>query len=172
MSLLLSVEEICELDRVTNRYIDFGLTLSLVVLGPHKYCWRLLRCTQDPWLCHHYRSSHRPYFIIGKISKEIRLIPDCTGFTARERQAMQKYVDDLSGCLGSSERIVQTPGTALRDTTPMAIQCSNEIGEVENAEYLMRLRSRKLHPSLPAYTSMHTSLFTGAHVHLITARLH
>ena len=39
---------------------------------------------------------------------------------------MQKYVDDLSGCLGSSERIVQTPGTALRDTIPVNLDALNE----------------------------------------------
>ena len=54
----------------------------------------------------------RPFFIVSKISKEIRTIKECSAFTARERQALQKYVDDLSGCIGSSERIVQTPGVS------------------------------------------------------------
>lgn len=40
------------------------------------------------------------------------MIKECPGFTARERQSLLKYVDDLSGCIGSSERIVQTPGRA------------------------------------------------------------
>lgn len=57
-------------------------------------------------------SLSRPYYIISKMSKEVRSIKEHAGlFTPRERQAMQKYVDDLSGCIGSSERIVQTPGT-------------------------------------------------------------
>ena len=59
-----------------------------------------------------HKTQHRPYFIVSKISKEIRLIKECSAFTARERQALQKYVDDISGCIGSSERIVQTPGAS------------------------------------------------------------
>ena len=54
---------------------------------------------------------------MSKISKEIRSIKEYAGlFTPRERQAMQKYVDDLSGCIGSSERIVQTPGIVQYST--------------------------------------------------------
>ena len=48
LSNLLPLEEICELDRVTNR----------------------------------------PYFIVNKISREIRSIKECPAFTARERQGM------------------------------------------------------------------------------------
>ena len=59
----------------------------------------------------------RPFYIVSKISREIRSIKEYAGlFTPRERQAMQKYVDDLSGCIGSSERIVQTPGTVQYST--------------------------------------------------------
>ena len=54
---------------------------------------------------------------MSKISREIRSIKEYAGlFTPRERQAMQKYVDDLSGCIGSSERIVQTPGIVQYST--------------------------------------------------------
>jgi ion channel-forming bestrophin family protein len=55
------------------------------------------------------RVTNRPYYILNKISKEIRLIPECPEFSSRERQMMQKYVDDLSRSLGAAERIVQTP---------------------------------------------------------------
>ena len=59
LSNLLPLEEICELDRVTNR----------------------------------------PYFIINKISREIRLIKDCPLFTSRERQGVFFVCVCLSVCV-------------------------------------------------------------------------
>jgi predicted membrane chloride channel (bestrophin family) len=35
------------------------------------------------------RVTNRPYFIISKISRELRLIKDCEGFTARERLGLE-----------------------------------------------------------------------------------
>lgn len=53
--------------------------------------------------------TNRPFYVINLLSKEIRLIPDSVSFTPRERQAMFKYVDDMSRSIGCCERIVQTP---------------------------------------------------------------
>ena len=63
------------------------------------------------------RVTNRPFYIISKISKEIRHIKDCIGFTPREKQSMMKYVDELCACIGSSERIVQTPGMIILQTS-------------------------------------------------------
>lgn len=52
---------------------------------------------------------NRPLYIISKISKEIAEIEEKNLFTNRERQLMQNYADELTNCLGSAERIVQTP---------------------------------------------------------------
>jgi putative membrane protein len=53
--------------------------------------------------------TNKPYFIACKLANEIANIEESLKFTARERQTMLKYVDDLSGCIGACERIVQTP---------------------------------------------------------------
>lgn len=53
--------------------------------------------------------KNRPLYIISKISKEITEIEEKQLFTNRERQLMQTYCDELCNCLGSAERIVQTP---------------------------------------------------------------
>ncbi len=55
------------------------------------------------------RVTNRPFFILNKISKEIRWIPESPSFTSRERLAMAKHIDDLSSTIGACERIVQTP---------------------------------------------------------------
>lgn len=55
------------------------------------------------------RVTNRPFFLINKIHREVRKIPETSEFTSRERQTMQKYVDDMSKTIGASERIVQTP---------------------------------------------------------------
>lgn len=55
------------------------------------------------------RVTNRPYFVINKISQELKLIPESLAFTSRERMTMLKYVDVLSSTIGACERIVQTP---------------------------------------------------------------
>ena len=55
------------------------------------------------------RVTNRPYFILNKLYKEIRGIPESVVFTSRERLALSKHIDDLSSCVGACERIVQTP---------------------------------------------------------------
>jgi hypothetical protein len=46
------------------------------------------------------RVTNRPYFIISRLSKEVRMIPESPGFTSRERSILMKYVDDLSSTIG------------------------------------------------------------------------
>jgi predicted membrane chloride channel (bestrophin family) len=55
------------------------------------------------------RVTNRPNFILTKMMKELSTIREVGFFTARERQSMMKHVDDLSTCIGSAERLVQTP---------------------------------------------------------------
>ena len=55
------------------------------------------------------RVNNRPFFVLNKLGKEIRGIPDSAVFTSRERLAMIKHVDDLCSYIGACERIVQTP---------------------------------------------------------------
>lgn len=54
------------------------------------------------------RVSNRPLYILGKLSREIRLIPESLpAFTARERQLLMVYVDSLTSAVGGAERLVK-----------------------------------------------------------------
>jgi predicted membrane chloride channel (bestrophin family) len=53
--------------------------------------------------------TNRPYFITNILAKEIRKIEDSPTFSSRERQVMQKFIENLTKSIGSCERIVQTP---------------------------------------------------------------
>lgn len=55
------------------------------------------------------RVTNKPYFVTCKLAQEIVAVSESQKFTARERQTMLKYADDLSGCIGACERLVQTP---------------------------------------------------------------
>lgn len=55
------------------------------------------------------RVTNKPYFVTCKLAQEIVAVAESQKFTARERQTLLKYADDLSGCIGACERLVQTP---------------------------------------------------------------
>jgi predicted membrane chloride channel (bestrophin family) len=54
-------------------------------------------------------SWNRPIFVVNSLARLVRSIPDGPTFTSRERLAMLALVNDFSGAVGASERIVQTP---------------------------------------------------------------
>lgn len=53
--------------------------------------------------------TNRPFFIINRLAKEVRRIPESEYFTTRERERMFKLIDEISRSISSCERIVQTP---------------------------------------------------------------
>ena len=55
------------------------------------------------------RVTNRPYFITNLMARELIKIEVNDKFTNRERQYMQKLIDDLTVSIGACERIVQTP---------------------------------------------------------------
>jgi ion channel-forming bestrophin family protein len=68
--------------------------------------WRLLPSTEALEKC--ARAQNRPLWVCDRMAAEIRHIPESDSFTARERLALLKHVDDLSKCIGGAERIHQT----------------------------------------------------------------
>jgi predicted membrane chloride channel (bestrophin family) len=95
-------------ERILNLLCAFPLVLQEHVQGL-RHSTELQNLLPLSEICDLDRVSNRPYFIITKISREVRLIEECAAFTSRERQGLQKYVDDLSASIGATERIVQTP---------------------------------------------------------------
>jgi predicted membrane chloride channel (bestrophin family) len=67
--------------------------------------WRLL---PDGALEKCARAQNRPLWVCDRMAREIREVPDSSTFSARERLALLKYVDELSRCIGGAERIHQT----------------------------------------------------------------
>jgi predicted membrane chloride channel (bestrophin family) len=67
--------------------------------------WRLLppACLEQ---C--ARAQNRPLWVVDRIAKELRTVPDGPNFTARERLALIKHAEKLSQCIGACERIHQT----------------------------------------------------------------
>jgi predicted membrane chloride channel (bestrophin family) len=54
------------------------------------------------------RAQNRPLWVVDRMAKELRTIPDGPTFTARERLALIKHAEKLSKCIGACERIHQT----------------------------------------------------------------
>jgi predicted membrane chloride channel (bestrophin family) len=54
------------------------------------------------------RAQNRPLWVVDRMAKELRTIPDGPTFTARERLALIKHTEKLSKCIGACERIHQT----------------------------------------------------------------
>ena len=67
--------------------------------------WRLLppTCLEQ---C--ARAQNRPLWVVDRIAKELRTVPDGPNFTARERLALIKHAEKLGHCIGACERIHQT----------------------------------------------------------------
>eukprot|EP01038_Epipyxis_sp_PR26KG_P012266 gene12266-16447_t len=53
--------------------------------------------------------TNRPYYVTNKLAKCIKNIPEQSLFQSRERQSMMAYIESITSCIGSAERIVQTP---------------------------------------------------------------
>mmetsp|Transcript_30989 Transcript_30989/g.54372 ORF Transcript_30989/g.54372 Transcript_30989/m.54372 type:complete len:517 (-) Transcript_30989:448-1998(-) len=64
-----------------------------------------------------HRVSNKPLFVANLLAREVQDIPNIEpsdennnqGFSSRERLAMLRIVDDITGYIGACERIVQTP---------------------------------------------------------------
>lgn len=54
------------------------------------------------------RAQNRPLWVVDRMSKELKTVPDSSTFTNRERLALLSHVDKLSATIGSCERIHQT----------------------------------------------------------------
>lgn len=54
------------------------------------------------------RAQNRPLWVVDRMSKELKTVPDSPTFTNRERLALLSHVDKLSATIGSCERIHQT----------------------------------------------------------------
>jgi len=54
------------------------------------------------------RAQNRPLWVCDRMSKEIRAVPTCESFMARERLNLIGHVEKLSHCIGACERIHQT----------------------------------------------------------------
>ena len=54
------------------------------------------------------RAQNRPLWVVDRMSKELKTIPDGPGFTARERLSLMGHAEKLSRCIGACERIHQT----------------------------------------------------------------
>lgn len=54
------------------------------------------------------RAQNRPLWVVDRMAKELRTVPDGPNFTARERLALIKHTEKLSQCIGACERIHQT----------------------------------------------------------------
>ena len=67
--------------------------------------WRLLP-SQAMEKC--ARAQNRPLWVVDRMSKELKTVPDSPTFTNRERLALLSHVDKLSATIGSCERIHQT----------------------------------------------------------------
>lgn len=55
------------------------------------------------------RVANRPLFIVSRLTEEIKKYSSKGDFSSRDRQNLQRYTELMGSCIGSSERIVQTP---------------------------------------------------------------
>ena len=126
LSEFLSKQELSEIERVTNR--PFFLINKIhrevkKMIDDHPTIAHLSQSPIDTLSTHntyplaqplkpstlilsthlHNTHAHNP----PSHSIQVRKIPETSEFTSRERQTMQKYVDDMSKTIGASERIVQ-----------------------------------------------------------------
>eukprot|EP01041_Mallomonas_annulata_P006539 gene6539-13233_t len=97
-----------QLERIFHLLIAFPLVLQEYVQGFHQPT-HLSGLMTEQEVHDIDRVTNRPYFVINRLAKEVRMIPDSPTFTSRERERMFKFVDDISRSIGQCERIVQTP---------------------------------------------------------------
>lgn len=53
--------------------------------------------------------DNQPVYLLGKLARQLRSIPDSASFGSAERMMAQRHVEDLCSCVGACERLVQTP---------------------------------------------------------------
>lgn len=97
-----------QLQRILHLLIAFPICLQEYVQGvrqPEKFHGIL----SDAEIRELDTVTNRPYFLSNRLAREVRLIPESSLFTSRERERMFKFVDEISRSIACCERIVQTP---------------------------------------------------------------
>mmetsp|Transcript_19980 Transcript_19980/g.29608 ORF Transcript_19980/g.29608 Transcript_19980/m.29608 type:complete len:518 (-) Transcript_19980:59-1612(-) len=67
--------------------------------------WRLLSAEV---LSKCVRAQNRPLWVVDRMAAEVNDVPDSPRFSARERIAFMRHVENLGACIGACERIHQT----------------------------------------------------------------
>lgn len=102
------VMSVTQVERILHLLVAFPVVLQEYVQG-FRQTALLHGLMSDDEIRDIDRVTNRPYFIINRLAKEVRSIPDSAQFTSRERERLFKFVDDISRSIGQCERIVQTP---------------------------------------------------------------